>query len=48
MNQGVNIGEMCWDIKDSKVCMGEMTEVSGSLKVAINAPRRAKIGKIHH
>ena len=48
MNEGVNIGEVFWGIKYSKACVGENIEVSGRLKVAINAPKRAKIGKIHH
>ena len=48
MNQGVNIGEVCWGIKDSNSCMGEKIHVTRRLYVAINAPRRAKIGQIHH
>ena len=48
MKQGVNIGEVCSGIKYSKACVGEKIEVSGRLKVVINDPRRAKIGKIHY
>ena len=47
-NQGVNIGEVCWGIKDSKACVGEKIEVSGRLKVEINAPGRAKMDQIHY
>ena len=47
-NQGVNVGEVCCVIKDSNACVGENIEVSVSLKVEINASRRAKIGKIQH
>ena len=48
MNQGVNVGEVCWGIKESKECMGEKIEVSGRLKVEINAPRRDKMDQIHY
>ena len=48
MNQGVNIGEVYWGIKYSKVCVGDKIEVSGRLKVSINDPRRAKMDQIHH
>ena len=47
-NQVLNVGEVYWGIKDSKACMGENIEVSGRLKVAINAPRRAKMDQIHY
>ena len=46
--QGVNVGEVCWGIKDSKACVGEKIEVSGRLKVPINAPRRDKMDQIHY
>ena len=45
MNQGLNVGDMCWGINESKESMGEKIEVSGRLNVAINSHRRAKIEK---
>ena len=47
-NQGVNVGEVCWVIIESYTSVGENIEVSGRLKVEINAPRRAKIDQIHY
>ena len=48
MNQGVNIGEVCWGNDDSMECVSKQVEVCGSLQVTINAPRRDKMGKNTH